>query len=169
MLRIRFIGAFFFLLLGVSVNSQQTSNLISVLRLDSLRVQAANLNLEDTVRINILLELAWELKSSQPSNALDYGKRALELSESLDSDFWSAISMRRIGVIYWQQGEFQRSYETLQRSAALLRRMSNKLEEAKTLSNIGLVLMEKGHYAKALENYMTVSYTHLTLPTKRIV
>ena len=154
MLRIRFIGALLFLLLGVSVNSQQTSSLTSVLRLDSLRVQAANLNLEDTVRINILLDLAWELKSSYPSNALDYGKRALELAETLDSDFWRAISMRRIGVIYWQQGEFQRSYETLQRSAALLRRMSNKLEEAKTLSNIGLVLMEKGHYAKALENYM---------------
>lgn len=154
MLSIRFIWVFLFLLAGVALKSQPPSTLISVLRLDSLRIQATNLNLADTVRIEVLLELAWELKSSHPSDALDYGKKALDLAETIDSDFWRAISMRRIGVIYWQQGEFQRSYETLQRSATLLRRMQNTLEEAKTISNIGLVLMGKGHYAKALENYM---------------
>jgi signal transduction histidine kinase len=122
-------------------------------RLDSLRKIGTQNNVEDTTRINTLLELSWNLKSIEPMQALDYGKLALQIAEDNNLQVKVADALRHIGVVYWQLGSFNMAMDFLQESNIIFQRIGNQIGIARTYSNIGLVFWEQGHYEKALENY----------------
>jgi signal transduction histidine kinase len=122
-------------------------------RLDSLRKLVTQNNVEDTTRINALLELSWNLKSVEPMQALDYGKLALQIAEDNNLQAKVADALRHIGVVYWQLGSFNMAMDFLQESNIIFQRIGNQIGIARTYSNIGLVFWEQGHYEKALENY----------------
>ncbi len=122
-------------------------------RLDSLKLIANQAELAAEARIDALLQLSWGLKSNNPLQALEYGKRALQLAEIMGYNLKVANALRHIGVIYWQLGNFSMAMDFLQESNIIYGRISNQLGVARTFSNIGLVFYEQGFYARALENY----------------
>lgn len=109
--------------------------------------------LDALVRTDALLQLSWGLKSNQPLQALEYGKRALQLAERLGDNLKVADALRHIGVIYWQLGNFNMAMDFLQESNIIYGRISNQVGVARTFSNIGMVFYEQGNYSRSLENY----------------
>ncbi|MBW6497336.1 MAG: tetratricopeptide repeat-containing sensor histidine kinase [Bacteroidales bacterium] len=122
-------------------------------RLDSLRQLVAQPGTNDTTRIDALLHLSWDLKSIEPMEALEYGKKALEIAEEGNYPVKAADALRHIGVVYWQLGNFNMAMDFLQESNIMFQREGDQVGTARTFSNIGLVFWEQGHYEKALENY----------------
>lgn len=122
-------------------------------RLDSLRRVVAQPETNDTSKINALLQLSWDLKSIEPLQALEYGKKALEIAEAGSHQVKAADALRHIGVVYWQLGNFNMAMDFLQESNIMFQREGEQVGAARTFSNIGLVFWEQGHYEKALENY----------------
>lgn len=122
-------------------------------KMDSLRNVVARPEAGADARINALLQLSWDLKSVEPMQALDYGKKALELAEEKGSQLQVAEALRHIGVVYWQLGSFNMAMDFLQESNLIFKREGDHIGIARTYSNIGLVFWEQGHQEKALENY----------------
>jgi signal transduction histidine kinase len=144
---------FFSLLWGGILFAIDNPSPLAFGRLDSLKKMATQNNIEDTTRINALLELSWNLKSYEPMQALDYGKLALQIAENKNLQVKVADALRHIGVVYWQLGSFNMAMDFLQESNIIFQRIGNQIGIARTFSNIGLVYWEQGHYEKALENY----------------
>lgn len=144
---------FFSLLWGGILFAIDNPSPLAFGRLDSLKKIATQNNIEDTTRINALLELSWNLKSYEPMQALDYGKLALQIAENKNLQVKVADALRHIGVVYWQLGSFNMAMDFLQESNIIFQRIGNQIGIARTFSNIGLVYWEQGHYEKALENY----------------
>ena len=147
---------FFLVILSISIQGllgiDNPSPLISG-KLDSLKQVAGDPGKGSNARINAFLELSWELKSVEPTDALEYGKQALGLSEEFGSQVQVAEALRHIGVVYWQMGSFNMAMDFLQESNIIFQREGDRIGIARTYSNIGLVFWEKGHAEKALENF----------------
>lgn len=121
--------------------------------IDSLKKLVSQADIDDTRRIDALLQLSWNLKSIEPMQALDYGKEALQIAEENKMEREVADALRHIGVVYWQLGSFNMAMDFLQESNIIFQREGDQPGIARTFSNIGLVYYEQGHYERALENY----------------
>ncbi|HSV87170.1 MAG TPA: tetratricopeptide repeat-containing sensor histidine kinase [Bacteroidales bacterium] len=121
--------------------------------IDSLRQIAGSTDVADTIRVRALLDLSWALKSSEPEQALEYGKAALELAEQNQIQPLVADVLLHIGVVYWQLGNFRFAFNFLRESYLISHEENYQSGVAKSMANLGLVLMEQGHYEEALENY----------------
>ena len=82
-----------------------SQNQVKVDGLEQALMQATH----DTVKVNTLNKLCWELKTSQPEKALQYGEQALELAKEIHfkRGQWSAFN--KIGVIYKNRGEYEKA------------------------------------------------------------
>ena len=124
-------------------------------------------------QVGFLLNKALEsLRNSNLESAELYLKQAMRIQAN------NPHVLRLLGVISAQRKRYPEALEFLNSSLKLLPKNSI------TLSNLGNIFLELREYKKALESYdksiqldpkyeevwsNTVSYTHLTLPTKRIV
>jgi len=155
----RFLLIWMFLLLGFVAETQPPIKAITLPQVDSLKMKLSYLEKPDTVMIGVLLDLAWELKSSAPDEALGYANQAHSVAVSINNRILQADALRQIGVIYWQFGSFQEAYERFRESVLISVELDDVLGVARTHANIGLVLMEKGHYAEALYHYFSALET----------
>ncbi len=122
-------------------------------RIDSLEMIAQDSDLPDTVRVDALLRLTWDLKSNNPGRALEFGKRALQKAESLEDDSKIAGALSRIGVVYWQLGNFNMALDFHLEANSIYQRLGDNIGIARSLTNIGLIFLDQGHYEKALEYF----------------
>lgn len=106
----------------------------------------------DTIKVNTLNELAWELRKNQPRKALDYANSAMKLSVALDYNKGKLISLNRIGAVYI----YTKKYDMAQEVYLQLLDEENKIEDdygvGRACNQLGLVYTQKGDLKKAL-NY----------------
>ena len=119
------------------------------LKPDSLKQLVANSS-EDTVLINTLNLLAYELRNRQPDSAVIFAERALQLSEKLDYPPGFAPGWMAKGVALLNLGEAARALECL--NTALHRKPGGRIL-TKALNNRGLVFNAMGNYTAALKDY----------------
>ncbi len=137
---------------GFLLHGSEGSNAFEA-RIDSLERIALDTSLSDTIRIDALLGLTWDLKSNQPDKALSYGRKALAKAESLEYESKIARALSRIGVVYWQLGNFDMSLDFHLEALGIYERRADNIGKARSLSNIGIIFLEQGHYEKALEYF----------------
>ncbi len=107
----------------------------------------------DTVRINTLNALAWELRNSNPDTAITLTKEALEFSEKAKWKIGIADANSKLGVFNWLKGNYSASLAFHFEGLKLSEELSDKTGIARSLGNIGLVYRKQGDYPKALDYY----------------
>jgi predicted ATPase/class 3 adenylate cyclase len=86
----------------------------------------------------------------QPSSAIAYARRSLEIAEGLGDESLAAPPVNLMGRIYWQQSEYEKASQLLERSAEQMRRLGNKTEEATAAGFAGFTLGLMGEFDRAL-------------------
>lgn len=122
-------------------------------RIDSLRDLLSQPDNPDTIQLETNIRLAWELKSMNPSLALEHARNALAIAEKLDLKDRIADALSHIGVIYWQMGSFNMALDFHLEANSIYTRIGNDVGIARSLTNIGIIFSDQSHYEKALEYY----------------
>lgn len=112
---------------------------------------------EDTNKVNILVDLAMDLWSSNPEKTIEYGKQAMELSKQLKYFRGEARSYQLFGVYYWQKNDYVTALENYSKSKQIFENIKDKNGVARAICNMGIVYGEQGNYSQALDNYLQAS------------
>ena len=108
--------------------------------------------------------------------ALESFQKTLTLMTGLGNDLVEGNTLANIGWVYHFMGRSKEAKEHLERALTLVRAAKNRRSEGAALGKLAIVYRRTGEPRQALKLQLqtlpiwkAVSYTHLTLPTKRIV
>ncbi|MDB4285784.1 tetratricopeptide repeat-containing sensor histidine kinase [bacterium] len=104
---------------------------------------------KDTVRVNVLCQLAWELKDHNLQLAEVYLSEALSLSEGLSFEKGLAEANKISGVVEWYKGNYAQAKVFLMEALVYYERLGYSSGIANTYNNLGLLYRVTGDYAKA--------------------
>ena len=118
---------------------------------------------EDTVKVNALHTLAWELEEINSDSSLALAAEALLLSEKLKWKEGKAESYYQLGYFNWQKGNLSASLENYQKNLAILLKLESAAnahlkpvytnKKTRTMNSLGIVYQEQGDNPKALNLY----------------
>lgn len=108
---------------------------------------------KDTIRVNLLNEIAYKLYSININRTLKYAEEAGELADKLSFTKGKAESLKNIGIIYKSQGNYSKGLEYYQKALKINEEIRNKSGISRCLNNIGVIFYEMQDYEKALEYY----------------
>ncbi|MCZ7601379.1 MAG: tetratricopeptide repeat-containing sensor histidine kinase [Melioribacteraceae bacterium] len=109
---------------------------------------------DDTTIVRELNDLTWELRSSNPSAAKEYGLAALKIVDRISNQKYKSQLLNFLGVIYGNLGDLDSAYHYYQLGYELGKENNNKREIAYSLNNLGDYYFKKALYSVALENIM---------------
>lgn len=109
---------------------------------------------DDTTIVRELNDLTWELRSSNPSAAKEYGLAALKIVDRISNQKYKSQLLNFLGVIYGNLGDLDSAYHYYKLGYELGKENNNKREIAYSLNNLGDYYFKKALYSVALENIM---------------
>ena len=142
-------GIFLFVLILISFHFSSAQ----ISTVDSLKYLLKDA-IEDTNKVNILIDISRNEYSSSPVDAILYGHEAQMLSEKLGYQKGLANAFKYIGMGYYFQGEYWETINHWQESLRFFEAINDQVGVANILSNIGAVYFSEGDNTKALEFYL---------------
>ena len=121
--------------------------------IDSLQKVIAT-SKEDTGKVNSINALSKAYFSSKPSESVRYGIMAKELSTKLDFKKGLALSLKNIGIGYYQQGQYSNAISHWEEAMVVYDSLGDKVGVSNMLNNEGSVYFNQGDDAKALDLYL---------------
>ncbi len=109
---------------------------------------------EDTIKVNMLIELADKLYRSNPDEALEYGIQAKKFAENLDYTKGLAYASKNIGLDYYMLGNYVEASINWENSLAIMESMKDEVGAANLMSNLGATYSFMGDNAKAIEYFL---------------
>lgn len=122
-------------------------------KIDSLAKILAGYTARDTFRIFLLNQIGQEYWTIDPQQAEKFGKEAATLSSELNYLRGMAMAHRVMGVSYWSRGDFYHALTYLFSSQRLYKNIGDKLGEANSTMNTGLIYADQKNYGRALESF----------------
>jgi len=121
--------------------------------IDSLE-QALQTATGDTDKVKILNLLCEEYNYKDLEKVLQYGLRALSISERLGYKRGIANSFNNLGEAHRNQGNYEKALNFYKQSLRINEELENKLGIASCLNSIGVVYMYQGNYEESIDYYM---------------
>ncbi len=109
---------------------------------------------DDTAKVNLLNSISYNLFTSVPAEAIDYGKQALNLAEKIDFKKGIAYALKNIGLGYYMQGNFLEVLNYWDQSLKVFETRGDKLGVSNILNNLGAIYFNQGNDAKAIDFYL---------------
>lgn len=106
---------------------------------------------EDTMKVNILNQLAYTYFFINSDNGIKYGAQALQLARSLNWKNGMATAYKNIGNAYMNKAENDTALILYANALAIFEQTGNKDGQARALGNIAGIYDTKGDFARALE------------------
>ncbi len=117
-------------------------------------IRRINEGRNDTVKVNILVDVCDSLFRSNPDETIRYANTALELAKTLNFRKGEALALKYIGMGYFVKAEYPKAIEVFQLSLDIFEELNNKKGIANLLSNIGVVYNNEGDDVKSLEYHL---------------
>ncbi len=148
-LQMKNLKSFFSLLLlstGIILHAQNT-------RVDSLKNLLQELGL-DTVRVDMLNEIAGTLYRIDPAGAVQYGKEAGILADMVNYPRGKALAYKNIGLGYYMQGEYAEAFRNWEPALEIYEELGSDHMVANLLGNMGAIYHSIGKNLEAIEHYL---------------
>lgn len=116
---------------------------------DSLKNLLAKTELAETLRVDVLNKLAWNLKHNTPLQSLKYAEEALELSRKIKYIKGEGEAYNELGINYAITGEYPKSLENFLKALPIWDSTGDMSLKANTLNNIGNVHQLQGNIMNA--------------------
>lgn len=108
---------------------------------------------DERARIDVLIEMALEIRNFDIEQAMDISDDIIERSELVGYRLGKGRGLNLKGWCYWQQGEYDDGVDTLQDALKISRDINNKPLEARILNNLGYIYRDRGDLADALNHF----------------
>jgi signal transduction histidine kinase/CheY-like chemotaxis protein len=122
-------------------------------KIDSLKALLKTAD-EDTIKVNILLDLSKRLYSLEPDESIRLGKQANDLAERSGFKKGVAYALKNIGLAYYTKGKYSETLGYWQQSLKLFEAIGDPLGVSNLLNNIGAIYFNLGNDDQALEYYL---------------
>lgn len=119
---------------------------------DSLIIVLKNAN-DDSSKVNTLVSIGWEYRSTDAQKAIQYTNDALLLSEQIYFQRGQASAYNNLGVIYYDEGNYKKAIEYYQKAMTTYEALKRKTGIALEYRNIGSIYYLQGNYEKALDYF----------------
>ncbi len=134
-----------FLMLFYSASQGQDTN-----EIDSLTNLLENHQQEDTVKLNLLVDLSKYYVEMGSGNGLKFGIQAILLSEQLGQEKQHALAHYYVAFGYDYSAEYQLALNHYQKASPLLKELQMNEELAYCYSNISRLYRNRGEYDEAM-------------------
>jgi signal transduction histidine kinase len=111
---------------------------------------------EDTSKIELLLDLGWELYNSNPVETINYAHQAYRLSKSLKYNKGEVSALNLIGLGYDVRGSFTEAMNYYNLALKLAEYSKDQTIIPNIKNNIGLIHQNRGEYDEAMVIYHEV-------------
>lgn len=105
---------------------------------------------DDSLRINILHEMAQTKPDSLLSQALEFYQQALRLGQKNNKPSWRGRTYSLIGITYLGRSEYPQAIQQFSHSITQYGQANDELGLAKAYNNLGLALRRSGRYQEAI-------------------
>jgi tetratricopeptide (TPR) repeat protein len=119
-------------------------------RIDSLSKALSGI-LPDTLRVNILLDLAQETYLSDPLRAEAQSIEAIELAEKSSYDRGRTMAYGWLAYLAEQKGNIEKALHYYQKSLELAEQLNNHKSAAICLNNIAAIYKDQGRVDEAIK------------------
>jgi len=103
----------------------------------------------DTIRADVLNELAWELHAKEPDKAIQYAQEAIRIAELYDKNKKVSYSCNIIGLANTTAGRFTTAIDWFSRCVRIREELGEYKGVANALSNMGEAYIAIGNYTLA--------------------
>lgn len=162
---VKFILLWILLTGGITISAEEF--------IDSIETRIRNLSLEE--QVTVLSNLSWELRERETKKALTYGKRAVQLADSLELSQKLGRASNNVGVILLHyQYKPKEAVPYLHTALELALKNNDSLNIAYAYNNLGDVYYLSGNsplahnftdksmeYASALNDSTAIAYSHV--------
>ena len=152
--------SFLFIVQSIHLFGQETEK-DSMLRLMQYERDSARV-------VELLNEIGWELKVSQPDSAKAYLKRSIEIAER--KELWDpqADAYNYIGILESIRGNVDEASDNWEASLQIRIDIDDKKGQAKIYNNLGILYKNKNDFTKAIQYYRQAEliYEELNNPVK---
>jgi len=121
--------------------------------IDSLK-QVITTTRIDTLKVNALNDLSWELRNSDPTLARDYATQAFTLAENIGYEKGAAWALRNQGVMSYFLSDHDRALELYKEADVRMERIGDKAGAARIKNNIAILYDIRGEFENALNYYL---------------
>ena len=145
-----------------TAQSREADSLLNVLKaldanpshefLPAIKGSSADLGL-DTIRINTLNSLAWELKNNKLDTSIILSDQALLLAQKNKWQKGEGKSYHQLGTFNSFKGNYLIALDYAFKAIKIRKSLNDKGGISATLGNIGNIYKEQGNYPKALDYY----------------
>jgi signal transduction histidine kinase/CheY-like chemotaxis protein len=122
-------------------------------KIDSLKALLKTAN-EDTIKVNILLDLSKRLYSLEPDESIRLGNQANDLAEKSGFKKGVAYALKNIGLAYYTKGKYSETLGYWQQSLKLFEVIGDSTGVSNLLNNIGAIYFNLGNNDHAIEYYL---------------
>lgn len=122
--------------------------------IDSLTAVLENHSQQDTVRANLLNQIAFEYKQVDLEKSMAFAKQALELASSLKFYEAEPKAHRTMGSYYYQKGDYANALQAFDLSWQTATTVQDTLTMAWALNGKGTIYHSQSNYPQALDYYL---------------
>jgi signal transduction histidine kinase/CheY-like chemotaxis protein len=122
-------------------------------KIDSLRNLLKTAN-EDTIKVNILLDISKRLYSLDPDESIQLANQANDLAEKSGFKKGVAYALKNIGLAYYTKGKYSETLGYWQHSLKLFEGIGDSTGVSNLLNNIGAIYFNLGNDDQAIEYYL---------------
>jgi len=104
-------------------------------------------------RVDLLNELAYDIKANEPQQSIIYAAEALELSTDLGYEEGEVTALNNLGIGHYFLADYVRALDYYIETLELAERLGNLEKSAGALNNIGIIFFLWGEFDRSLEYY----------------
>jgi len=121
------------------------------IKIDSLR-NILNTADEDSLKVEILLDLFWEYRRSNPEKAIEYSQQALEIAQSIEFTMGIARTLHNCAVIRKVQGNYDSAFRLLLEAKIQFEQIKDTIGIVACLTEISDIYNKQSNFQAALKN-----------------
>ena len=118
--------------------------------LDKIRTDIAS-ETEDSIRIQMMIELANECRYYFPEDIVKYNEEAFILSEEVNYSLGSGLALKGLGNYYADKGNYDSAMQYYMKAELVFKKLGNKKQLANVIGSYCHICIAQGEYNKALE------------------
>ena len=106
---------------------------------------------DDSLRIQMMIELANECRYYYPEEIIKYNEEALILSEAANYSLGSGLALKGMGNYFADKGEYDSAMHCFLKAELVFKKLGNKKQLASIIGGYCHICIAQGEYNKALE------------------
>ena len=137
----------------------------------SVQIAICQVPISERSRVDELNDKAWLYRNTEPEKAQQLSQQALELSQQIDYKAGEGLSLRRLGIINRNQGDYNKAIKFFEQSLAIEQAQESLKGQASCANGLAVTYKQQGQYKKAITHFAKSQelYQELDRPDKQAI